>query len=44
MAFSTEESKKVGRIGGRKYVAVYERLVDAKDRCAEDPQLMSMWK
>eukprot|EP01039_Chlorochromonas_danica_P007758 gene7758-8569_t len=44
MTFETEESKKVARIGGRKYVAVYERLVDAEERCNQSPRLLQLWE
>lgn len=49
MATATEESKKVDRIGGRKYVAVYERLPAkteedvAVDRTAKRPKLLDLW-
>jgi tRNA (guanine-N7-)-methyltransferase len=43
MTYETEESKKVARIGGKKYIAVYERLVDAEERCNNDPKIMQLW-
>jgi tRNA (guanine-N7-)-methyltransferase len=42
METATEESKKVDRLGGRKYVAVYERL-DVVEQCRKKPKLLDLW-
>lgn len=43
MTLETEESKKVARSGGKKYVAVYERLADAEDKCDKEPRILGLW-
>jgi tRNA (guanine-N7-)-methyltransferase len=42
MMTATEESKKVDRNGGKKFVAVYERLANEKE-CKETPKLAELW-
>ncbi len=42
MATATEESKKVDRVGGRKYAAVYERM-DVAEQCHKRPKMMDLW-
>lgn len=43
MTYSTEESKKVDRVGGKKYIAVYERLADAEEICKKKPRIEVLW-
>lgn len=45
MMTATEESKKVDRIGGKKYVAVYERLNDIEliEQLTKKPKLLELW-
>eukprot|EP01031_Cornospumella_fuschlensis_P032645 gene32645-39469_t len=43
MSEDTEESKKVGRMGGRKFAAVYERREDGAQRCDRAPHVLELW-
>jgi tRNA (guanine-N7-)-methyltransferase len=43
MKYDTEEGKKVERAGGKKFIAVYERLEDAERKCQEQPKMLQLW-
>lgn len=43
MTEETEESKKVGRMGGKKFAAVYERRADGLEHCASSPKVLELW-
>ena len=45
MREETEESKKVARLGGKKYYAVFERIsYEAEETLNANPPLLAMWK